>query len=134
MGKGGTINRLEHNNSELCDCNVGLRFKSAGWYEFIKKFSGENYGVSKTFALSFNGVKVQVGGVGFKVTEQSMAKALSLPHTGERWYKGQDLGATDLNFFLKPEHNNPSWKRGPKGLAQGRVAESVDCDAEVLEL
>ena len=60
MGKGGTVNRLEPDSFEFCDWNACVWFKSVGSYEFIKKFSGENYAVSKTFSLSFNGVQVQV--------------------------------------------------------------------------
>ena len=56
MGKGGTINRIEPEGLEFCDWNAEVWFRVAGWYEFIKKFSGENYGVSRTFALSFDGV------------------------------------------------------------------------------
>ena len=55
--------------------------------------------------------QVQVGSLGFEVTKKSMAKALSLPQIGKRWYKGQALGESDLNFFLKPEHHNPSWTK-----------------------
>ena len=88
MFKQETVNRHEPDSSEFCDQNAGVWFKSAGWYEFIKKFSGENYGVSITFALSFSGVQVQVGSLGFEVTKESMAEALSLPQAGERWYKG----------------------------------------------
>ena len=78
MGKGGTINILEPNSSEFCDQNIGVLFKSIGWYEFIKKFSGENYGVSIMFSLSFDGIWVQVGSLGFEVTKESMAESLSL--------------------------------------------------------
>jgi hypothetical protein len=56
IGKGGTVNRLETKGPEFCNWNVGVWFRVAGWYEFIAKFSGENYGVSRTFALSFDGV------------------------------------------------------------------------------
>lgn len=100
MGKGGTVNRLEPKGPEFCDWNTGVWFRAAGWYEFIK-FSGENYGVSRTFALSFDGIQVQLGSLKFEVTEKYIAKALSLPHTSECWYKGQALGATNLNYFLK---------------------------------
>ena len=79
MGKGGTINRLEPDSSEFCDQNAGVWFTSACWYEFIHKFSGDNYGVSRTFWLAFNGIQVQVGSLGFEVTKQSMTKALPLP-------------------------------------------------------
>ena len=121
MGKGGTVNKLEPNSNEFCDQNAGVYFNYVGWYQFIQKFNGENYGISKTFYLSFNGVQVQVGSPGFEVTEESMVEVLSLPQTGEIWYKGQALGATDLNFFLKPKYHNPSWTKGvPKDWLRGK--------------
>ena len=48
----------------------------------------------------------------FEVIEKSISRELSLPQTGEHWYKGQALGAIDLNVFLKFEHHNPVWKKG----------------------
>ena len=58
MGKGGTVNRLEPEGPEFCDWNVGVWFRVAGWYKFITKSSGENFGVSRTFSLSFDDVQV----------------------------------------------------------------------------
>ena len=101
------VNRLEPEGPKFCDWNVGFWFRVAWWYEFIKKFSGEIYGVSWTFALSFDGIHVQLGTLKFEVIEKYITRTLSLPHTGERWYKGQALGAADLNFFLESEHPNP---------------------------
>lgn len=65
MGKGGTVNRLEPGGPKFCDWKVGVWFRVAGWYGFIAKFSGEKYGVCKTFALSFDGVQVQLGTLKF---------------------------------------------------------------------
>lgn len=43
MGKGNIVNRLEPEGLEFCVWKAGVWFKAAGWYEFITKFSGENY-------------------------------------------------------------------------------------------
>jgi hypothetical protein len=56
MEKGGKVNRLEPKGPDFCNWNARVWFRVAGWYDFVTKFSGENYGVSRTFALSFNGV------------------------------------------------------------------------------
>ena len=56
MGKGGKVNILEPEGPEFYNWNVGVWFRDAGRYDFVTKFSGENYGVSRTFYLSFNGV------------------------------------------------------------------------------
>ena len=112
MGKGSKVNRLEPEGSKFCNWNVGVWFRVVGWYDFVTKFSGENYGVSRDFALSFNGVQVKLGSLRFEVIEQSIAEAQSLPQTSEQWYDVQALGATNLNLFLKSEHHNPVWKKG----------------------
>ena len=68
MGKGGKVNRLEPERLNFCNWNAREWFRATGWYNFITKFSGENYGVSRTFALSFDGVQVQLGDLRFEVT------------------------------------------------------------------
>ena len=88
MGKGGKVNRLEPEGPKFYNWNARVWFRAARWYGFITKFSGENYGVSITFALNFDGIQVQLGSLRFEVTEKSIAEALSLPQTGERWYTG----------------------------------------------
>lgn len=103
---------MEPEGLDFWNQNAGVWFRDAGWYNFVTKFSGEKYVVSRTFSLSFDGVQVQLGDLRFKVIEQSIVEALSLRQTGERWYKGQALGATNLNFFLKTEHHNLVWKKG----------------------
>lgn len=107
MGKGGKVVILEAEGPYFYNWNAGVLFRAAGWYNFVTKLNGENYGLSKTFALSFNGVQVQLGDLRLEVTKQSIIEALSLPQTKERWYKGQALGVEDLNFFLKTKHHNP---------------------------
>ena len=58
MGKGGKVNRLEPEGPKFCNWNVGVWFRATGWYDFIAKFNGENYGVSITFVVSFDGIPV----------------------------------------------------------------------------
>ena len=68
MGKGGKVNILEPQGPEFCNWNTGVWFRVVGWYDFVTNFSGENYGVLRAFALSFNGVQVQLGSLRFEVT------------------------------------------------------------------
>ena len=55
MGKGWALNRLEPENSQYYQENAKSWFQLVGWFNFIKKFSGENYGVSKAFSQTFDG-------------------------------------------------------------------------------
>ena len=50
------IKRLDLEGPEFFNWNARVWFRATGWYEFIANFSGENYGVSRTSALSFDGV------------------------------------------------------------------------------
>lgn len=58
-----------------------------GWLQFLEKFNGFHKEVTKTFARSFQGTKVEVGDVKFTVTEVFIAEAAGLLRNGERWFK-----------------------------------------------
>ena len=107
MGKGGELNRLEPKNSQYCQENAKSWFQLARWFNFIKKNSGENFGVSRAFAQIFDGQKVQIGSLQMEVNEQMVSKATGLPLTGEKWFKGKTFSYVDLNFFLLPEFKDP---------------------------
>ena len=53
--------------------------QQAGWLQFLEKFSGFHKEVTKTFARSFNGAKVEVGYIKFTVTEAFIAEATEFP-------------------------------------------------------
>lgn len=61
MGKGGGLNILEPKNYQYYQENAKIWFQLAVWFNLIKKFSGENYEVSRAFAQTFDGKKVQIG-------------------------------------------------------------------------
>ena len=68
----------------------------------MKKFSGENYGVSMAFAQSLDGQQAPVGSLKFKVIEDFISGATGLPMAGEKWFKRKTVRIGDFTKFLKP--------------------------------
>ena len=68
MGKSGIVNRVEPSSLDQIDASAKELLQRSGFYQFLQKFSGENYGVAMAFAQSFNGQQVSVGSLKFKIT------------------------------------------------------------------
>ena len=54
----GQPHRSEPEDPELVDKVDKRIFKKAGWYCFLSKFSGENYGIARRFVETYNGDRV----------------------------------------------------------------------------
>ena len=107
MVTGGRPPWSEPEDTKLVD-RVGRRlFKQAGWYHFLAKFSGENYGIARIFAETYDGNKVIIRSLDFVVDREFISEATSLPQIGELWFKGKIVLAMDFNLFLKDEHADP---------------------------
>ena len=78
----------------------------------MSKFTGENYGVARKFAESYDGNRVVIGSISFIVDSAFIFEATGLPQISEPWFKGKTLVATDYNSFLKDEYKDPDWKDG----------------------
>ena len=75
-----------------------------GWLEFVRKFFGFNMVVSKAFAESFDGVHAHVANVELRLSEKFISRAIGLPQTGEKWYKGKHIKNDQWKGFLTPGH------------------------------
>ena len=69
MGKSGIVNRVEPSTVDQSNEVVQQILQGSEFFNFLKKFSGENYGVSMAFAQSFDGQQVRVGSLKFKIIE-----------------------------------------------------------------
>ena len=78
----------------------------------MSKFTGENYGVARKFAESYDGNKVVIGSIIFTVDSAFISEAIGLPQIGEPWFKGKTLVAIYCNLFLKDEYKDPDYKDG----------------------
>ena len=112
MGKSGIVNRIEPSTVDQGNVVVQQILQGSGFYDFLQKFSGENYGVSMAFTQSFDGQQVRVGSLKFKVTEAFISEATGLLMEGERWYKKKTMRIGDFTSFLKPQHSMVDWRCG----------------------
>ena len=55
MGKSGIVNRIEPSAVDQVDEAIKQILQGSGFYQFLQRFLGENYGASMSFAQSFNG-------------------------------------------------------------------------------
>ena len=83
-----------------------------GWLEFLQKFSGFNMAVSKAFVELFDGVRAQVGDVEVRLSEKFISRAICLPQTSEKWYKGKHIKSDQWKGFLTPAHRQTKFKSG----------------------
>ena len=110
MGKGGNVNSSESANTQFVDSRAKAEFKAAGWYKFLKKFSGENVAISQAFIETFDGEKVKIGSQTFNITETIIARETHTSATGDSWHKNnKTLLKVDANVYLKPEHEHIGW-------------------------
>ena len=58
----------------------------------------------KAFAESFDGVNAHVGDVELRLTGEFISRAIGLPQTRERWYKGKHIKNDHWKGFLTPAH------------------------------
>ena len=112
MGKSGTVNRVGPSIVDQSNEAVRQILQGSEFFNFLKKFSGENYGVSMAFTQSFNGQQVRVGSLKFKITEAFISEATGLPMTGERWFKRETVKIGDFTKFVKPQYSMGDWKCG----------------------
>ena len=54
------------------------RVKKIGWYNMFKRIAEHHIGVTKAFCQSFYGYRVQVRGLNFTVTEESISHAIGV--------------------------------------------------------
>ena len=50
MGKSGIVNRVKPSTVDQVDTTIKQILQAWGFYQFLQRFSGENYGVSMAFA------------------------------------------------------------------------------------
>jgi hypothetical protein len=66
--------------------DVTGRLAKVGWLGFIQSFDGINLEVARDFAKTFDGTKAKIVDVQLQVTEEFIAKEMSLSQEGEKWF------------------------------------------------
>ena len=87
-------------------------FRERGWYEYCYNLVGHHPAVSKAFAKSFDGEKVEFKLLTLWVTEQSIVEATIFAIEGDKWFKRISLKPSDFNYLLVREHKELDWRKG----------------------
>ena len=82
------------------------KVKEIDWYVMFENIAKHHIGVTKALCHSFDGFRVQVGGLKFTVTEESISHTIGVLPEGERWYKRQTINE-DYSQYMLPAHKNP---------------------------
>lgn len=106
--------RFEPEEASLLDtypsCNEV--FKVGGWYDYCNGLVGNHLVVSRAFAKSFDGEKVEFKSLMLRVIEKSIIEATSLSIEGEKWFKQTSFTPSNFNYLLVSDHKNPNWRKG----------------------
>jgi len=113
----GKLLRAEPEGSKFLEAypQVEEALQKANWLQCIKKFKGYHKEVTKAFARSFKDKdsQVEVGDLTFAVSEGSIARATSLPQTGERWFKNRAVQDQQWKrIFKNPGMNTSVFTKG----------------------
>jgi len=74
--------------------------QKAEWLNFIEKFDGYHKEITKSFARSFDGTKVDIGDIKFAAIEPFIEKATELQRQGERRFKNKELHGESWKVIL----------------------------------
>ena len=109
LKSGWPIVWVELEGATLLDSYPSCRviFKASGWYDYCRALSRHHPAVTRTFAKGFDGEKVKFETMVLQITEDSIAKATSLPMDGEKWFKRTTLKPSDFNHLLVDDHRDP---------------------------
>ena len=81
-------------------------FERAGWIPFLEKFNGYDTDIALQFASTFDGHRAAIKGISLVITEELIGRALELPTTGERCFKGKPMVKNSLNQLLIREYQD----------------------------
>ena len=95
--------RVEPSNMKLFDGNPELlaKVEAVGWLPFIRKFTDSNPEVTRLFSMSLVDSRVTVADLQFRVDKSSVALAMGLSLTGERWFKYKQMEITEWRKMMK---------------------------------
>jgi len=75
--------------------------QKARWLNFIEKFDSYHKEITKSFARSFDGTKVEIGDIKFAVTESFIEEVTKFPRQGERWFKSKEFHGESWKIILR---------------------------------
>lgn len=107
--KGGIINRFEPLDTfQITSSPIILScFQDVGCYHFCERVKQvQNHSdLTRLFILSLQDKQVNLAGVNFELSSESIARATGIPDVGERWFKKKKLALSYYEPFLKPRYH-----------------------------
>ena len=91
-------------------------FNEKGWHEYCERLTGYHVEVTRAFAWSFDGQKVEFKTLTLQVTEESITEATRLYVEGDKWFKRLSLKPFEYNHLLVWEHKDPNWEKGSSSV------------------
>jgi hypothetical protein len=86
--------------------------------------------VAREFSLKFDGINTKVGTLEMEVSKATIAAAIEIPNTGERWFKSMTLNANFSKYFLKPKHQGDNLS---KGVPRSHLVEGFEKMLKVIQ-
>ena len=104
--KGGRVNRFEPLDTiKITSSPMILTcFQDVGCYQFCENIKQvqSHLDLIRLFILSLQNHQVNLVGVNFELSSESIAKATGIPDIGERWFKQKKLDLSYYEPYLKP--------------------------------
>ena len=108
--KGGKINRFEPlSTRELIESPLTIScFKHVGCYEFCEKVQQvQNHPeLTRLFIINLYDKQVNIAGVTFELSTDSITNAIGIPSVGEKWFKQANLDMSYFEPYLKPRYKD----------------------------
>ena len=103
---------VKFNSTDIHDSFLEI-FENKQWVTFFEKFNGHNEQASLAFAETFDGERVIVGNLHFRLSEDILAQVTSLPQQGERFFKTKQFKEKAwMSFLCRSRAGSVNWKKG----------------------
>ena len=93
--------------TELLACPLAVTcFKHQSCYQFCEMVERVKYHheLTRLFVLHIHNGQVNLVGVSFTLTPESIAAVTGIPNVGEQWNKGQNVGKENYEPYIKASY------------------------------
>lgn len=68
--------------------------------------------MARDFIEGLDIIFFSISNISFPITEETIAKATSLPLDGDRWFKNRTLASIEISLLIKDEDRDKHWSLG----------------------
>ena len=106
--KGGRVNRFEPlNTKELMASPMTFAyFQEVDCFDFCERVQQvqSHLELTRHFILNLHDHQVNLAGVNFELSTNTISLATGIPSMGEKWFKQENLDLRYYQYFLKPRY------------------------------